>query len=623
MTGPVGPATDIRTSRTVNSALWASWADATGFISELTDARGLSRRLSDRPLTGPVAWQRRLGGRFGPTLELPAGTYSDDTQLRLATCRAIGLGSFDVDAFARVELPVWSAYALGGGRASKTAAQSMNRADAAWYANSYPGWLDSGGNGAVMRVQPHAWAAASPDRPGPWMADVFANAVCTHGHPRALLASALHCYALGRALMTGSVPGPDTWPQLLALAAGATELLHHRIELVEYWAPRYDHDARTAGHDGFAARWEQTVHEVQQQMRKLAPLASRMVTAGQQDRPVGDTGEPAGQVTAAYEEVVALLQLRDPDRRGSATGTALAALAVSWCLSDKPTTAVLLTCRATGTDTDTIATMVGALVGAAATGPPSPAQAGDGPGALQTADTEYQTVLARRCAALALDSDPGPAFTYPDLLAWSPPKTGLDAVMVHGDRRVLAGLGFIVPCAPATPGQRDQVWQWHQLDFGQHVLLKMRAEPAAVAAGQLPGHRPAPAGPGRAGEAIGVKDIASSTPARPSRDRHREEERRRNALAHLSDAQSRQEELPLNAASAAERECGAVTAAPTEARSAPSGDLEGLLKWVANNAYDDRSIAFLVRRLVATARREEYLVAMSLLADRLRAEGRV
>ena len=100
------PTARERGGRVQRAVLWAAYGDALGWISELTDSAGLRRRTGGRPLTEPVAWKRRIGGRSGVTASLPQGCYSDDTQLRLATSRAIRLDGFDVEAFAKVELPV-------------------------------------------------------------------------------------------------------------------------------------------------------------------------------------------------------------------------------------------------------------------------------------------------------------------------------------------------------------------------------------------------------------------------------------------------------------------------------------------------------------------------------------
>ncbi len=172
---------DERIARTRNSMLWAAYGDALGFISELVDKRGLLRRTKGAPLDRLMAWTRRVGGRGGVDVELPAGCWSDDTQLRMAVSRAIGPHGFDVESFARIELPVWPAYALGGGRASKAAAANLAKSDSPWYANAFDGWASAGGNGAAMRIQPHVWASADLD--GDHLRDVIFDCICTHGHP--------------------------------------------------------------------------------------------------------------------------------------------------------------------------------------------------------------------------------------------------------------------------------------------------------------------------------------------------------------------------------------------------------------------------------------------------------
>ena len=114
-------------NRIINSALWAAYGDALGFMTELTNVAGLKHRTGQEYITSTVPWKRRIGGKFGATVDLPQGTYSDDTQLRLATSRAIrGDGEFDVEVFAKIELPVWTTYALGAGRGSKAAVSSLS-----------------------------------------------------------------------------------------------------------------------------------------------------------------------------------------------------------------------------------------------------------------------------------------------------------------------------------------------------------------------------------------------------------------------------------------------------------------------------------------------------------------
>ena len=192
-------------TRVARSALWAAYGDALGWISELTDATGLERRTGGVPLDKPIAWKRRIGGRSGVTVMLPRGCYSDDTQLRLATGRAIRSDGFDIEAFAKVELPLWLSYGLGGGKSTSAAAVQLGQKNPTWWSNRFKGWTHSGGNGAAMRIQPHVWTAQTPSDPESYLPDVVRNSVCTHSHPTGLVGAVFHALCRG-ACNTGGRP---------------------------------------------------------------------------------------------------------------------------------------------------------------------------------------------------------------------------------------------------------------------------------------------------------------------------------------------------------------------------------------------------------------------------------
>jgi hypothetical protein len=119
---------DHRQARIVSSALWAAAGDALGWVTEV----GLAERVRQ-----PIEWMFRPS-RFAPAVLLPAGTYSDDTQLRLAVSRATpGDGGFDVEAFAKIELPVWTSYSLGAGRGTTAAAINLANKKVEWFSNFY------------------------------------------------------------------------------------------------------------------------------------------------------------------------------------------------------------------------------------------------------------------------------------------------------------------------------------------------------------------------------------------------------------------------------------------------------------------------------------------------------
>ena len=224
------------------SALWAAYGDALGWISELTDANGLARRTGGTPLEKPVAWRRRIGGRSGVTVTLPQGCYSDDSQLRLATSRAIRSDGFDVEAFSKVELPVWLSYALGGGKSTTSAALNLTKSSAVWYANRFKGWTNSGGNGAAMRIQPHVWATRFPRDGATFLPDVVRNSICTHSHPTGLMGAALHALTLAHAMDKGSLPSPDDLWGIAKEAARLPEIVAGDFNIAN-WRTAFENEA--------------------------------------------------------------------------------------------------------------------------------------------------------------------------------------------------------------------------------------------------------------------------------------------------------------------------------------------------------------------------------------------
>ncbi|MGH3115877.1 MAG: ADP-ribosylglycohydrolase family protein [Gaiellales bacterium] len=441
MTAPDPPASseDVPLTKAQASALWAAWGDALGFISELTDAAGLRRRTGDRPLTEPVGWKRRVGGRYGVIVELPAGCYSDDTQLRLATGRAIGPHGFDVEAFAKIELPVWMAYALGGGRGTKAAAANLARTTTQWFANTYEGWSQSGGNGAAMRIQPHVWHTKDSDDPGAYLPDVLRNAVCTHSHPNGLAGAALHAVALASVLTTGETITAAVLGDLIGSCRAVPDLIRADPELSDYWLPLWERDAGRPFEDA----WTGVLDDAQDAVQAAAG--------------VGAQGADRWQAT------LQTLHLFDEDLRGSGMLCAIAAIALGWC-EEQPAQALVTAANAVGSDTDTIATMAGALFGAVGgEAPPS-----------EVLDAGLISAEAARL------EDPGhgagPAgHRYPDLLRWKAPRSQADAVVRAGNRLILLGLGDVEPLAdPITGPQSDFQWQWLRSQAGQTMIVKRR-----------------------------------------------------------------------------------------------------------------------------------------------------
>jgi ADP-ribosylglycohydrolase len=442
-----------------NSALWAAYGDALGFISELAPTPAvLGRRIGRDRVDALQPWRRRIGGKFGVELELPRGTYSDDTQLRLATSRAIRTsGRFDVEAFSKIELPVFLAYELGCGRSTRAAASELTKRAVRWSNNFFEmdnaRYVDGGGNGAAMRIQPHVWASPNLE-PATFLGDVFINSVCTHGHARGFVGAAWHAVALAHALERHDLPNLDDLERLLGLLGQLPEIVRGLPLIGELWLPV----------------WEQ------RSARQLEEAVAQVIDEGRGDieriRPLVEANG------STYPRVVEELGGLDNETRGSGMKSALFSSVAAWLFRDRPADGSLECVNVLGSDTDTIASMAGALLGGVTKEPPPQA----------IADSDYIISEAQRVARTGggevLDD-----FPYPDLLKWAPPKTQLDTVGAYDGGLAVAGLGPAVEASEATPakGRDKAVWQWLELGFGQRVLVRRRERARNLSPELVPG----------------------------------------------------------------------------------------------------------------------------------------
>ena len=479
-----GPsAADATASRIRSSMLWAAYGDALGFISELTDRKGLERRTHGKPLDRLMAWRRRVGGRQGTDIELPPGCWSDDTQLRMAVSRSLTSRGFDVETFARIELPVWPSYSLGGGRASKAAAKNLGKPRALWYANTFRGWVDAGGNGAAMRVQPHVWA--SKDLLDDFLPAVITDSVCTHGHPRAIVGASFHAATLAHCMRYGAVPDPDECHHIAARIGVSISLIETHQSLGSAWVGRWEE----ATHARFSDGWQMAIGELHQAIDDAKACSGR-----------------ASHAEVAYMDIVKCLGLSEANQRGSGILTTVAAAAIAAVAYDVHE-AVVVAANAVGTDTDTIATMAGALRGACA-GADDPPE--------MPLDSDYLESEARRLAALSRGATVK-AHAYPDVLTWTAPRAQADALVTSDGRLVVEGLGPVQELAAdiARAASNDFGWQWVKTTFGQSLLIKRRPNLRELSAGNkidLPQAKPQRAA---RRESHSVRKDASSSSPKP------------------------------------------------------------------------------------------------------------
>lgn len=443
--------------------LWSAYGDALGFITELCNKSGLEHRTRGiSHITKLLRWTRRIGGQYGINVELPIGSYSDDTQLRLATSRSIrGDGSFDVQMFSKVELPVWLSYAFGAGIGTKTAAKSLRKRPIQWNSNffrsNYSRYIQGGGNGAAMRIQPHVWSARPSKTDAEVLKNIVRNAVVTHGHSRAIVGAAFHGLSLLHTLKQLNIPDPPAWFGILEELKILPDLIMSDEDLGYYWLPNWEKETRTSLSDAIANCLDELKKDVSSAENALVNCT------------VSSNHE-------MYRNLVKELGCFEKSSIGSGTKTAILALYLSYAFRDSPHSGLVTAANLLGSDTDTIATMAGAIMGATISVEPPE----------QVADMKYLTNEAKRLFAIS-NGENVESQAYPDMLYWQPPQTQLDVVGKYKDKWVIQGLG------EATPGDivgekrgRETVWQWFHLEFGQSVLIKRRHMPKVVKEENLP-----------------------------------------------------------------------------------------------------------------------------------------
>jgi hypothetical protein len=142
-----------------------------------------------------------------------------------------------------------------------------------------------------------------------------------------------------------------------------------------------------------------------------------------------------------------------------------------------PSDALIACVNLLHSDTDTIATMAGAIIGAMTEiDPPETVM-----------DCEY---LAREAFRLFDISQGRPVarHSYPDLLKWVPPRSNLDTIVEDGKSFYLSGFGKVAPFGKGIEqkGKYPCIWQQYRTSFGQTLLLKRRLYPNKISSHELP-----------------------------------------------------------------------------------------------------------------------------------------
>lgn len=293
---------------------------------------------------GYIDWKKKSGGRFNPHLEyIAAGNYSDDTQLLLATGRSLTTQTEWWKNFAEIELPFWTTYERGGGGATK-------RAAALWVTGSAP-WLtekgelsvkyfEAGGNGVAMRVLPHCVGSASESSFRDTASAIFANGVTTHGHPRALAGALAYGYCCWQALRLSETL---EYGYLIQQALDRCDEWSVMPDISAYW-PTWKGAALNYVPD-YLDQWEIAVNE----MISLLKIALSAMHKG---------------ALVSQRSILEELGAYNKKIGGAGTVSAASAIFMASRYAASPLEGLINAATAVGTDTDTIASMTGAILGA-------------------------------------------------------------------------------------------------------------------------------------------------------------------------------------------------------------------------------------------------------------------
>jgi len=449
--------------RIVNSSLWAAYGDALGYITELADEKSIKKRIPSSRVYGLTEWKRFIGGINGINTLLPSGTYSDDTQLRLSTSRCINAsGYFDVDSFSKIELPVWLSYALGAGYGSKAAAKNLTKSSVSWFSNFYEdkktNYFKSGGNGAMMRIQPHVWSTLQTKKSG-MLLDVIRNTICTHGHIRAIAGSCLHALILRWSFKHSMIPDINTCLDLSRSLITIDSIFLDDVEISSIWLPYWEEKTGLSFKESMA----KVIKEIIDDFKLLQSIP-------EEEKP-----------QLKYYEALKILGGFDPSQRGSGTKTAILSWYLSDLFKDSPHNAMISAANAFESDTDTIATAAGAILGSVCNiAPPE-----------RVLDQAYITSEARRIS-LINNSQNVNEFTFPAIQNWTPPRNQLDSLITSDKDSApyIMGLGKVIyQSSEQLIGRNNSLrWNWVKTHFGQTMLIRSRAIPKQSSTPSISGY---------------------------------------------------------------------------------------------------------------------------------------
>ncbi|MBU7012942.1 MAG: ADP-ribosylglycohydrolase family protein [Theionarchaea archaeon] len=311
-------------------------------LSAVGDSLGWPQEFAWKKRSKPVKtfleWKKLVGGKWwGYEDTINPGDYSDDTQLTLSVARSINTsGGFVPEYFAYLELPLWMNYERGGGRSIKTAARNILKRKSQWFSNFYRTnrvkYENAGANGAAMRNLPIALVNMNNERR--FIIDTFKNSIITHGHPRAIIGSILIGGAQMYFLKHEKIE-LDSFRDYIYRLLQSSIKIARGDENIAIWLTHQNNNSV------YERTYENTIKEAQyfmDHMEKYLPKED--------------------------EQYYRFTKALDRNFKGSGVSTAICAIYLALKYIETPENALFRAANMVGSDTDTIASFVGSLIGA-------------------------------------------------------------------------------------------------------------------------------------------------------------------------------------------------------------------------------------------------------------------
>lgn len=339
-------------------------------------------------------WSRYAGGRFYPHNEtIAAGEYSDDTQLILCTSRSLLYGNKWFDHFTKIELPFWTLYERGGGGATKRACNVWGNGRSPWAhdnkSDEKKKYYNAGGNGVAMRILPHILYLNNQNDFSTIAKNIIMDGITTHGHPRAILGALAYGYALWVLLNKHNKLDYGELIDKMLLDIDTWSKLQESPFLINEWI-----NAANTYNTSYENIWNSTIKELEEYLF----ICKDEINKG---------------ALIVDDEVLKKLNCFDYKMNGAGTVAAITAIYFSSRYAPNPMSGLIKAATTLGTDTDTIASMTGALLGLI--------NGCDWLSPLSTKlqDAKYiEHITNNLCSGIILEDNINKDFQFPDLKNW-------------------------------------------------------------------------------------------------------------------------------------------------------------------------------------------------------------